>query len=412
MNHYGLPFRRFVHAAALLLAITTMMAAEKDAKPASKPAKEAPAATRSVDLVARIAMVKGKARVQLRPDGPWIRARVGLEIGPGAELRTLFRSFVVLRIDPDQEIAIDRMTTVKILRAQRDPSKIMVDLIMKYGRTRYRFSAGAVPHESTIHAPNTTLAMRSTDGQVRAGDGFPASVTSWHGRVLASIAGRYQAMPMGGQIKTQVSSTHDTPASNARADSVQNATGAYAGLSDSEKDLLEGLPGLDTYQPSLLAALSNVFEPGFSGTGVGVPEFSTQLEFGMAWIPIETGLDTNLDLEITDPQARMLSATNTPIGSGSVIGMHTGDTNESNPVEVGFFAPESFSGTYQVSVHHRGGESPANVFLQVLQGSDPPTPIAVIGQSSPVLLNPGQTFNCNVNVTPNVPSVPATHCSN
>jgi hypothetical protein len=110
-----------------------------------------------------ITRVKGLVDMRQRPNNPWQRPKVGQQIGVGAELRTGPHSAVRFKIGPTQTVTLDRMGTVVVLEAiRRQVGKIKTDVGLKYGRTRYNVEAGGVEHESTIHSPGATLAVRGT----------------------------------------------------------------------------------------------------------------------------------------------------------------------------------------------------------------------------------------------------------
>ena len=118
--------------------------------------------------------VQGLVQVRAKEDGQWQRAEVGMELTQGAEFRTGLGSRVEFTVGADQTVAVDRLTTVKVLQAIQQAGKVKMDLGMKYGRTRYRIEAGGLEHESTIRSPSAVLAVRGTDVGLQDESGFRA----------------------------------------------------------------------------------------------------------------------------------------------------------------------------------------------------------------------------------------------
>ena len=156
--------RRIFQAVVLSLVFTWAMAARAADAPAPAPATQANAAAQGGEqLTITVTGVEGMAQVRAGEDQPWRPVVVGMHLAAeGAEFRTGPRSAVRFVIPPDQTITLDRLGTVKVLQAVRDANKVKTDLGMKYGRTRYDIEAAGEEHDSTIHSPGATLAIRGT----------------------------------------------------------------------------------------------------------------------------------------------------------------------------------------------------------------------------------------------------------
>jgi len=110
-----------------------------------------------------IKKVKGLVQVRESADVKWQRAKPDMTLSQGAEFRTGPRSAVEFHIPPDQTIILDRLGTMKVLKAIQNAGKVTTDLGVKYGRTKYKIETGGdLEHESTIRSPNATLAVRGT----------------------------------------------------------------------------------------------------------------------------------------------------------------------------------------------------------------------------------------------------------
>ena len=279
-------------------------------------------------MAVRILEVKGLVSVREQAGQPWVPAKKDMVVSQGADLRTGPRSYVKFVIDPDQIVYLDRLGTIKILQAVRDRNKgkVTTDLGMKYGRTRYDVQAAGIIHESTIHSPNATLAVRGTDAQIQAGDGFPTTVTSHHGRILATITG-YRAVAMGSQRRTAISQQQRTPGRQARAQTRLDPATGFAGRTTSEHGLVEDLPALGGIDMLGFLGLSDDDLPNLAVSQL-VPNFD-DLSIDMAFIG--TPNLTDLNLLVTSPLGEVVSAQMSPVPSG---GEHTGNAIAQPPFGV------------------------------------------------------------------------------
>jgi len=132
--------------------------ADEQAQPQQEPAADAAA------LAIEITEVQGLVQVRTAEDQPWQTPEAGMNLNAGAEFRTGPKSQVKFRVGQTQIITLDRLGTVKVIDAIKRSGKISTDLGMKYGRTELEVEAGGVEHESKIHSPNSTLAVRGSGG--------------------------------------------------------------------------------------------------------------------------------------------------------------------------------------------------------------------------------------------------------
>src|SRR2546423_6447239 len=116
----------------------------------------------SESLTATIMQIKGAVQYRQSVDQPWALASVNLQLKEGAELRTLPDSAVQFTIPPDQTIVLDRVSKLKIVRASFKDGKVVTDLGMEYGRTRFDIEGGGREHDARIRSQNSTLAVRGT----------------------------------------------------------------------------------------------------------------------------------------------------------------------------------------------------------------------------------------------------------
>jgi hypothetical protein len=154
--------------AAVLAATATAPTGRLFAQEASDtpPPAPTPVAGGGESLIVTVTSVRGIVQARPATDQPWQTAKVGMTLPGGAELRTGPRSQVVFSIPPDQTVALDRLGIITVIGAIRQQGKTKTDIGLKYGRTVYNVEAAGVEHETTIHTPGATLAVRGTTAAV------------------------------------------------------------------------------------------------------------------------------------------------------------------------------------------------------------------------------------------------------
>lgn len=146
-------------------------------------------------LRAVVAGVRGLVQVRQADDQPWQPAVTGMKLDQGAEFRTGPRSAVQVTIEPGQTITLDRLGVMKLIQAvSDDEGKVVTDLGMKYGRTRYDIHSSGLSHESTIHSPSATLAVRGT--RVGLEDGPLFGFHAWSTQNVGQVRDRLQRRQM------------------------------------------------------------------------------------------------------------------------------------------------------------------------------------------------------------------------
>ena len=252
-------------------------------------------ASHPVALQATITGVQGLVQVRQADDQPWMRAQVGMVLDEGATFRTGLRSSVRFVIPPDQTVTLDRLGQVKLLQAVASQGKVTTDLGMSYGRTRYEIEAAGIAHVSTIHSPNSTLAVRGTTVTSEDQRPFPPEAVSLTGTAQYATAKR--EMQVGGKgtgTATAVGSM--TPAETALMASVLDPNSAAA-RTENETQLVT----------TVLSQGNNAhYDPG-SGvpivTGVTPPSDATLISEikDPFFIVLRWTGNTNLDLFVFDP---------------------------------------------------------------------------------------------------------------
>jgi hypothetical protein len=94
------------------------------------------------------------------------------------------KSACVCTIGNDQTMVLDRLGVVSIAEALKQGNHVQTDLIMKYGRTEYEIESAGAKHDSTIHSPSSTLAVRGTRVNLYDQPPFTPSAQSYTGRAI------------------------------------------------------------------------------------------------------------------------------------------------------------------------------------------------------------------------------------
>ena len=158
MHHIRLTVRAVLSVVLVAAMEATSSCRVARAQPATAPAEG------EERVKIRVTEVVKSVRVRQTENEPFRAATVGMELDEGAEFQTGPGSRVRVAVPPDQVIAIDRLTTCKVIRARvaGGGSIARTDLGMQYGRTEYTVEAAGVEHDSSIRSPGATLAVRGT----------------------------------------------------------------------------------------------------------------------------------------------------------------------------------------------------------------------------------------------------------
>lgn len=162
------------------------------------------------DLTINVVAIRGSVQVREATDQPWKKVTPGMALKIGWELRTGLRSVVQFKIGTEHTVTIDRLGVVKVLDARRTQGKIKTNIGLKYGRTNYKVKAAGEEHESKIHAPSATLAIRGSNITVSddATYGYAATVSETED---AEIEARGTPRPQRVVIRQEGTITGKTP---------------------------------------------------------------------------------------------------------------------------------------------------------------------------------------------------------
>ena len=310
-------------------------------------------------LTVTVTGIEGLTQYRGNEKEAWKPLKVGLVLAEGSEFRTGPRSAVQFVIPPGQTVTLDRLSTIKVLRATFQDGKVMTNLGMKFGRTRYDVETGGIEHRSTISSPGSTLAVRGTQVSLYDQPPFAPEAISLTGRAEFrdfKRSGEAVAFGAKGAGKTKVAAGKRTPADVALAEGrVDSSIGASArsGPENSLQQVLSAYGGNDVNQLGVFALLGQTRATAFKGTLIGSLPIDETLQITMDWTG-ETAI--NMDLTVISPLGEVVDKTRTqknPVASG---GQHSPDTT-SKPGGLGL---ESVSwvihfpaGVYTVKANNR-----------------------------------------------------------
>jgi hypothetical protein len=286
----------------------------------------APAATEPLKIV--ITGIEGSVQARSSAEQPWKMAEVGLELSEGAELRTGLRSAVRFTILPDQTVSLDRLGTLQILRANFENGKIVTDLGMKYGRTRYDIDAQGRVYDAKVHSPSAVLAIRGTKVSLYDQPPFVPQATSLTGRAYFRDIKKQVSFGAAGAGKTVVNEETDSSAGLSLKQTFTDPKGASSGRSDNDKTIqlsLAAYGGKDFSDLGVLTFLVQARAAKFTGTAIGVLPVGRQLFFNLFW----TGTPfSDVDLAVTSPLGEVVSISNQHVASsGHYLGSDGNGTN-------------------------------------------------------------------------------------
>ena len=362
-----------------MLFVTAMSCFAQDPGIAVAPRPAPPA--RQLEIV--ITGVQKTVQYREKEGGAWNRVEVGQALPVGAELRTGLGSAVRFRVGETQTVTLDRLGTIKVIDAIEQVGKIKTDVGMKYGRTRYDVEAAGIEHESTIHSPGASLAVRGTLMGLDV-DPFRTSLWSDDGASQVDPVRRnLQQLKIGGKARRANMRVRDgTPGRTGYVRTINDPKGQFPRTEDEMEALAQnqGMGGVDT---------NNVI-PARSGGGTIPVEKS--LKFVLNW----TGgsySTTDLDLTVMSPLSEFLDPKGLlHVPSG---GKHNGDRMGMNALEDAAWLNNRPGGTYSAAgtLLTTGDVAQATIFVEL--------DFKVVQVCGPTLLGGADlTLTCDINKVP------------
>lgn len=378
-------------------------------------------------LKINITAVSGMVSARTDDSQPWAAVQPGQVFDEGVELRTGPKSAVKFDIPPASSITLDRLGTVKVIRAAIENGTIKTDLGMKYGRARYDIETAGREHDAKIRSASSVLAIRGTDVILDDTPGFAVRAVSVTGRARYTDP-RGNTVPLG------------SPGAVNPARIEGDALGApETGLQDSiatspidlartpnEFALIAAIPPAAGLPPPPSGARqTQLFLASSAGGSVALPPIDTlpppvapdiagRLEFVLGWTgdaDLQIGVISALGEPITTNPANVVTlpsratgpvGTSAPSGgvaSADATGGAAGSFSETVTWANGFPA-----GAYDYGVKYASGRGAASYSLDVLVNGvrlDPPVSGTLTGPTE------GEFTAQTVEIQPVEPSVGA-----
>jgi hypothetical protein len=318
-------------AAAALCSPTTGASAADDrgvdggsTNPATRPADG------TLEIV--ITAIEGHAEVKETPDGVWHRIAVSQIFSEGCQFRTGPRSSVQFTVGPDQIFRVDRLSLVRVVRANLHDGKIKTTVIMTYGRISKDLDTPIAPHDDTIVSPCSILAVRGTRVSLYDQPPYePEAVSLTGAAVYSNLRGQLTRFGSKGGGTVILPAEASSAAQNQVQAGVVDPRGAFSGRSDSEEPLLSYLTGLGGVFNSL-QIVRGTLSP--SESLIGALQVQGALFFVLEW----TGsASTVVDYSVTSPLGEVVSNTITErqAASGGVYNTNSHGSAVANSAGIG-----------------------------------------------------------------------------
>ena len=343
--------------------------------PYSALAADAPAATSQTtqeELKATITGVQGLVQVRDAEGKPWRKAEVGMVVLQDAEFRTGPKSAVQFTLPPDQTVTLDRLGTVKLLQAIKTNGKIITNLGMKYGRTRYDIEAAGQEHESTISSPSSTLAVRGTKVSLYDQPPFKPEAVSLTGRASFRDGKKQLAFGGKGQGKTKLAAGDSSAGAFSLNQAIVDPTLALA-RTGSESQVVSTLLSHGSTVEFDRAAGIKVVRGGIPPTDAElIPALPGQLSFVLRW----TTAGSDLNLSIGSPGGKNnageflypVRGLDTNRSGGKTDFDHRGGPN--GGIEIAYWKGASPDGLYGMGAILASGPAAAAT-MEVFKGGRP-----------------------------------------
>jgi hypothetical protein len=148
--------------------------------------------------------VKGKVGYRLKADGKTQPAKVGDVLTEGTVLFLGADGLVKVQVGMGQLFTIDRLSKVELREAINAAGKERTTLDVTYGRVDFKVTSGAIANDVQIATPDSTLAIKGTEGGVEVVAGQPTLayggrlnrgrfIVSYPGRAVANITSSEQS---------------------------------------------------------------------------------------------------------------------------------------------------------------------------------------------------------------------------
>jgi hypothetical protein len=327
-------------------------------------------------MQAIITEITGRVQARTSHDAAWQAATVQMVLNEGAEIRTGPHSTVRFVIPPDQTVTLDRLGTIEIIRANFENGKIMTDLGMKYGRTRYDIDAHGQAHDAKVHSPGAVLAVRGTHVSLYDQPPFTPQAESFTGRAMFGYAKRF--VPVGSKSYAKVVAGSSGAADTALQQSVvdpsfnlaRSATDAQLISQQVSRGAVLSFDPIANI-PVITGGLGPLPDSSFAQNAPG------PLDFYLRWtgnanlnltVTLEKGDATNIILSFAFNPSEFLYpgfGLNTTASGGHIAFDHRGGPNGGEEIA---FWPKLIPGLYGISARNISGATTSFKFNAVANG--------------------------------------------
>jgi hypothetical protein len=243
-----------------------------------------------------VTAVQGGA--QYRPDSKskWQAVTVGLDLSEGVEFRTGPKGTIQFTVGTDQVYRVDRLTVVKMLRANLNPDgTIRTDVGMTYGRVSKDVDLPSRPHQDTIISPSSTLAVRGTRVSLYDQPPYAPEAVSLTGAANYKHL-NHPTVHLGahGSGKAKVNADSSGPGEYQLTSNLIDPNGEFSGRTDTEiQTLLATLGGLSGNQLGVFQSLASTNGIAPATTVIGAVPVPGELQFEVFWTTTTPGTTAN-----------------------------------------------------------------------------------------------------------------------
>jgi hypothetical protein len=397
MNTASIPHGAVLLAFLLACSIISPRCQAQATTPATGPAES----SISGPLQIHVTAAQGGAQFRTDAASRWHSVVAGSDFIEGVEFRTGPKGTVQFTVGTDQVFRVDRLTAVKVLRANLNPDgTIRTDVGMTYGRVSKDVDEPSHPHQDTIVSPSSTLAVRGTRVSLYDQPPFaPEAVSLTGAAIYHNVHGPLVHLGAKGSGLAKVADGSNGAAQYQIESNVVDPNGLFSGRSGSEylalQSALGGLTGteLGVFQ----SASADV--GGAQGTAViGSIPVPGELFLYLSWN--SSTLNTVVNFSVTTPTGQVISMAHTPADAS-----FNPSPGESNTAPMGFGTQEVDIGTINSKI--APGTYTIHSIFEGIVGSPltPTSPESISESVSPNQTPPGgfgagpSTFTFSDNIT-------------
>ncbi len=265
---------------------------DADATPTTSAAVAAAAAQGPVHLRAIVTGIQGDlAEIRPGPTAAWRRARPGIVMSEGTEIRTGPKSAIRFLIPADEAFCLDSQGAITLDQAVMDARHAKTRMGLEHGRLREDLSHAApvqieqagIEHDTVIQSPNSALALRGTKVSLFEQASFAPVAVSLTGQATFTNVNGIR-VPVGGTRHAVVVGAQTSAAQQAGAveGQIQN-TGNTARLDFAARELAIVTQRGGFQRGDVIAGDLTLGD--FGTRADGTPRLPGGLDFVLQWPP-------------------------------------------------------------------------------------------------------------------------------